>query len=246
MTLHKITSDMLPENTDKWGRELSEQIEMQMLLMNIYLMGLDQQEINLEGKMDFAGIPRLKNTSSKDRKILLKQITIINTFLSLFRGVVVFIDKSLSIHFKCIESQKNPIGPIDDIETFIEKFPNEVYKKFTRDLNQTFPKKIEMIPTLNERSRDKLIAYNKIRIAFEHHGGIAKSKILLPLSKLERSNEEKGMQKVNIRLDQLDIKEFKKDELIKLKSQDVSVIAIDIKGWIIKDILVALDAMDKL
>jgi hypothetical protein len=103
-----------------------------------------------------------------------------------------------------------------------------------------------MITTSNEKSKERLISYNKIRIAFEHHGGIAKSKILLPLSKIERLNEEMGMQKVTIRLDQLEIKEFKKDVLIVFKPQDVFVIAIDIKGFIIKDILVALDAMDKL
>jgi hypothetical protein len=143
MTLHKITSDMLPENTDKWGRELSEQIEMQLLLMNIYLNGLDQHEIYLEGEMDFAGIPRLQNFSSAKRKILLKQITIINTFLSLFRNVTVFIDKSLSMHFICKQSQENPIGPIDSFETFFEDFPNEVYKDFTRDSSLTFPKKLK-------------------------------------------------------------------------------------------------------
>lgn len=249
MAKYIMTSDMFPENPDKWGRELSESVELQLLLMKFYLQGIASQSIQLEGEADFAGIPRLVDVSETDRKKLLREITINNTFLSLFRSLIIFVDKSLSLFLFSQETKKNPIGPFfklsDVLDEIFEEIPTETYKKFSRDLSMTFPLKIEKLKFLKPMARDRLISYNQIRIAFEHHVGIPKHDIKLPLSKLEVKSKEPGLQEVIIQFDKLENKIFKKDEPIIFKSQEVSVIGFDIKGLIIKDIFLALAELDK-
>lgn len=235
---------MFTENPDKWGRELSEKTELQLLLMNLHLQGLDNEKIDLVGEQNFAGIPRLQNISLDDRKKQLRQTIVTNTFLSLFRDVVVFIDKTLALYLMTKASQKNPIGPIENIENYFDDLPLEEYKKLSRNRKIDFPTKIELITKLTENSKTRLIEYNNIRVAFEHHGGIPKKEISLLISPIEINGEEKGMQTVKIRFDKTSTMLFPQDQLIRLKAQDVSVIGHDI-NVIIKDIFLALDAMDK-
>jgi len=242
MTLHKVTSDMFPENPDKWGRELSEQIELQMFLMQIYFKAINEQEFNLQGENDFAGIPRLQNVSINDRRELLKLITLNDTFLSYFRELVVFIDKMLSLHLCAEASRTNPI-PGNIYQNIFAELVREQYINFTRQ-NVNFPTKIEMLDNLNPKSKERLLAYNDIRISFEHHGGICKKKIALPLSTIELCKGQDGIQKAMVKFDRSDRKEFKRDQLIIFKPQDVEIIGADIKGLIIKDILLSIGSMN--
>jgi hypothetical protein len=246
MTLHTIKTSLLSENPDKWGRQLSENIELQIFLLNNHYLNLSDKHLNLEGEQDFAGIPRLQNISSIERKSQIEDIIIINTFLSMFRDVVVYIDKILSLYLWTKMSQLSPIPieQIGDIDKFFEELPEQQYKKLTRS-HTTFPGKLEMIPTLNQRSKQRLIGYNDIRVAFEHHGGIAKKAISFPISTIETKIENDGPQSVTFRLDIVEAIQFNEDEKIKLKPQTVSIIGYDIKGWIIKDILLAIDELDK-
>lgn len=240
MRIHKITTDFFSANPDIWGRELSEKIELEILLMNLHLKGIDNKDFDLEGSQDFSGIPRLHNLNPTKRKDLLISATITNAFLSIFRGLVSFLDKTLALSLASLESQKNPIGPVQDINEFLESFPTEEYLKISSNQNLNFPEKLKILTSLHERTKERLIGYNKIRVAFEHYSGIAKNEIQFPISTFERESQETGYQKVTFRLDKPETKYFNKKELISLKAQDVSLIGIDIKAWVIKDLLAAI------
>lgn len=247
MALHTITSDKFPQNPDIWGRELSEKLEIETFLFNDHYGWLQEREFSLEPGEDFAGIPRFDNKTSDERKAIVIETLINNTFLSMFREVVVYIDKVLSLYLWTKQTQENPIpyDQIEDIDAFLLNQPIEEYKKLTRDQTYTFPKKLKILSTLNKRSLDRLNAYNDIRVAFEHHGGIAKKDIALPLSKIENNDNLEGLITTNLRLDTTEDLLFSKDTKIKLMPQDVTVIGFDMRGWIIKDILLAIDALDK-
>ena len=240
MTLHKITSDIFPENPDIWARHLAEMIELEMLLMNLHLKGLSDNEFKLLGDSDFAGIPRLQNMTTIKRRELLETAVITNSFLSIFRNLVVFIDKTLALHLAASQSQKVPIGPIEDFQEFIENFPIEEYISISSNQRLNFPTKIKKLTSLPERTSQRLLAYNKLRVAFEHNDGIAKNDICFPISTFEREGKQTGYQKVIFRMDKPEIKEFLKGTKIHLKAHEVSLIAIDVKGWVIKDLLNAI------
>ncbi|MDP1802580.1 MAG: hypothetical protein Q8L81_14565 [Bacteroidota bacterium] len=247
MTLRTITSDQFSQNPDIWGRELAEKIEIEAFLFSDHYGSLHEREIDLPSEDLFAGIPRVDNRTPAKRKEIILDALINNAFLSMFRDVVVYIDKVLSLYIWSKQTQDAPIAFEDilDIEHFLENQPNEEYKKWTRS-KLTFPDKILFLKTLNKRSSSRLTAYNDIRVSFEHHGGIAKKDITLPLSKFEISDvAPDGLNHVNINMTINDDQHFKKDSRIKLYPQDIAIISHDIRGWIIKDILLAIDELDK-
>lgn len=244
MPQYIIPTDAFTDNPDKWGREISEQIELQIILMNRTLPGILSADLELIGEMDFAGIPRLQNMNEEQRKKQLQQTIIDNTFLSIFRDVVVYIDKLLSMYLFGKLSKEKPLGPVDDLYSFFENLPMEEYVKLTRNPRLNFPEKLKLLSTLEPRSKERLGAYNKIRVAFEHHGGIPKHDIVLPISSIVEKINQEGIHSVTIRLDKVEYLKFKNNELITLMPQDVTLIGYDIKGWIIKDLLIALEKLD--
>lgn len=247
MALHTIKTGTFSENPDKWGRELNECIELEIYLMQTYLQGIDNDNFKPEGEQDFAGIPRLQNISQEERKKRMKETTINNTFLSIFRSLVVYLDKTLSLYLLTKRTQDNPIPveKIGDFETFFDDLVQGEYKGFAMDKKNNFPEKMSLLPTLNTRSKERLEGYNKLRVAFEHHGGIAKNEITFPIATIERQGESADLQKATIRLDIVEQKTFKKNEIIKFKPQDVTLISLDIRGWIIKDVLLSIDELTK-
>lgn len=247
MALYTITSDKFADNPDTWGRELNESIEYEIYLMQVYLLGIDSEDFIPEGEQDFAGIPRMQNLSQEERKKRIKETTINNTFLSVFRSLGVYLDKLFAFYYFAKRTQETPISGngIDNLDSYFANLIQEEYKEFAMKRKIDFPSKMEVLSTLNPRSRERLVAYNKIRIAFEHHGGMAKSDITFPISTIEKLTDKKGLQEVTIRLDIVESKTFQKDQLIKLKPYEVSLISFDIRGWIIKDLLLAFMDLNK-